>query len=59
MIKRLIELNITYFSEDPFIEENDDGECVIRIAPKPIKIKIKPILPPPTPLEPQVFDILN
>ena len=30
-------------SDDPDIEENDDS-CVIRIAPKPIKIKIK--MPP-------------
>ncbi len=35
---------------EPDIEENGD-ECVIRIAPKPIKIKIKPLLPPPPPTE--------
>jgi hypothetical protein len=33
---------------EPDIEENGD-ECVIRIAPKPIKIKIKTILPPVPP----------
>lgn len=32
--------------EDPDIEEDEDC-CVVRIAPKPIKIKIKPITKPP------------
>ena len=30
---------------DPDIEEDDDT-CIVRIAPKPIKIKIKPLAPP-------------
>lgn len=34
------------FILDLDIEENDET-CVVRIAPKPIKIKIKPLLPPP------------
>ena len=38
-------------SDDPDIEENDDS-CVIRIAPKPIKIKIK--MPPADPQTPNL-----
>ena len=32
-------------SLDPDIEEDEDT-CIVRIAPKPIKIKIKPLAPP-------------
>lgn len=42
-IKALMSVNII---PDADIEESDDS-CVVRIAPKPIKIKIKPLIPPP------------
>ena len=37
---------IRFLVSDPDIEEDEDC-CVVRIAPKPIKIKIKPITKPP------------
>jgi hypothetical protein len=40
-----VSLNCRYFP-DPDIEEDEDT-CIVRIAPKPIKIKIKSLPPPP------------
>jgi hypothetical protein len=45
---KLFKLQIPTYFPDPDIEEDEDT-CIVRIAPKPIKIKIKSLPPPPPP----------
>ena len=45
IIDRILFINFLFLTERPEIEENDES-CVVRIAPKSIKLKIKPLAKP-------------